>query len=174
MVGMRPEFGYECGMRLRLFLMLSAWMLALPGHAQLVKPPPPEGSDTPRGIDSRSGGGRTSGGVEINPGGGSGKPKARYTTYLVLVDTRQWTSNDGTPLMGKLIAFEDLVVEAPKGDEPPESPVPPRHPTVVRQSKVRLLVDNKPFEVPLERLGASDRELIEKTRLAHAPKPAAE
>jgi hypothetical protein len=160
-------------MKLSVPLILAGWIMAVPGHAQLVKPPPPEDSDTPRGIDSRSGGGRTSGGVGVNPGGGSGQPKARYTTYLVLVDTRQWTSNDGTPLMGKLIAFEDLVVVAPKGDEPPESPEPPKHPTVVRQSKVRLLVDNKPFEVPLERLGERDRELIEKTRLAHAPKPAA-
>lgn len=152
-------------------LLLAAVCAALPGHAQLVKPPPPEGSDTPRGIDSRSGGGRTSGGVSINPGGKGVNPKARYTTYLVLLDTRQWTSNEGTPLMGKLIAFEDLVVEAPKNDEPPESPTPPKHPTVVRDSKVRLLIDNKPFVVPLERLGERDRETIENLRLAHAPKP---
>jgi hypothetical protein len=99
-------------------------------------------------------------------------PKVRQITYFVLADFRQWTSSDGRPLSGKLIAFEDLVVETPQGSELPSAAVPPEHPTVVAAGKVRLLVNNKPFEVPLERLSQTDRDFVEKLRAAHARKAA--
>jgi hypothetical protein len=96
-----------------------------------------------------------------------GKSTTRHITYFVLSESRQWTSSEGKPITGKLIAFEDQVVEStPEASE--TAPVPPRHPTVIAAGKVRLLVNNKPFEVALERLSPPDREFIEKTRATHA------
>ena len=97
-------------------------------------------------------------------------PKVRHVTYFVLTDFRQWTSSDGKPLSGRLIAFEDLVVETPKGSDQPSAPVPPENPTVVAAGKLRLLVNNKPFELPLERLSQADQDFVETVRAAHAKK----
>lgn len=99
-------------------------------------------------------------------------PSARYVTHIVLYDVRFWTSAEGKPLAGKLIAFEDLVAEAPKGGADPAMPAPPAHPTVVRDGKVRLLVDRKPVEIPLERLSVQDREFIDQIKAALARKAA--
>ncbi len=122
----------------------------------------------PRVFDSRKTG-ATTGGVLGEPDRQPGM--TRYVTYLVLSDSRQWTSADGRPLTGKLIAFEDLVVETPQGAQP-EPPQPPEHPTVVRDGKVRLQVDGKAFVVPLERLSESDRAHIEEIRKRHAKREA--
>jgi hypothetical protein len=88
-------------------------------------------------------------------------PKARYVTYAVLSVSRIWTSTEGKTIQGKLIAFEDMVVEAPKGEPAPPSPSPPESPTVIRDGKVRLLVGDKPSEFPITRLREPDREFIE-------------
>ena len=116
----------------------------------------------------------------INGGGGTGsasvgfmapaKPPTtvRTTTYIALSDTRQWKSTDDKSLLGKLIAFEDLVVETKieNGAKPVPAapPAMPDKPTVVRDGKARLLIDNKPFEVRLDRLGDEDRRLVEGIR----------
>ena len=85
----------------------------------------------------------------------------RMVTYVALSPPRQWKSADGRSLLGKLIAFEDTVVEtknaAPAANE---KPVMPATITVVRDGKARLLVDQKPFEVPLERLGEDERAFV--------------
>ncbi|HSJ04831.1 MAG TPA: hypothetical protein VK956_20330, partial [Verrucomicrobium sp.] len=39
----------------------------------------------------------------------------RTVTYYSLSESRQWTSSDGKALVGKLIAFEEHVVETVKG-----------------------------------------------------------
>jgi hypothetical protein len=142
------------------------WIVAagvFPVHAQNIIPPNISGTGI-RGV-----GGGTGGGVEVNPEKPS-ETSARYITHIVLADRRQWTSTDGKPLIGKLIAFEDLTVEVPKGADP-VAPAPPEHPTVVRDGKVRLAVDRKIFEVPLTRLSEEDRQFVEAIRQAHAPKP---
>ncbi len=92
----------------------------------------------------------------------------RTVTYYTLLTARQWRSTDGKSLLGSLIAFEEAVVET-KGAAPVSAPTPPAKPTIVRQGKARLLVNGRPVEVPLERLVAEDRELIESVRVA-APK----
>lgn len=122
---------------------------------------------TPKGFKTRPIGSGTSGGVEVIP---KEAPKVRYTTHIVLSASRLWTSTDGKLLEGKLIAFEDMVVEAPKGAAPPENPAPPESPTVIRDGKVRLLVKQKPVEVPVARLSQSDQEFIEQTRKAYTKK----
>lgn len=93
------------------------------------------------------------------------EPKVRQVTYLILSEERQWLSTEGKQVTGKLIAFEEVVVEGVKGDVPLPQPALPSHPTVVREGKVRLLVNRKASEVPLERLVEPDREFVEKVRL---------
>ena len=95
------------------------------------------------------------------------KPQStvRTTTHIALGDTRQWKSTDGKTLLGKLIAFEDFVVETKIENSakpaPAAPPAMPEKPTVVRDGKARLLIDNKPVEVPLDRLSDDDRKLVE-------------
>ena len=96
----------------------------------------------PQKFTSRPIGGGTSGGVDVIPRDG-GEAKARYVTHVILSDDRQWTSVDGRVLSAKLLAFEDLVVEGPKGAAPPPLPTPPANPTVVRDGKIRLLAAHK-------------------------------
>ena len=136
--------------------------------AQIVVPA------SPKKFVTRPIGGGTSGGAIITPG--ENKPqKVRYTTHLVLTEYRIWTSTDGKTITAKLIAFEDMVAELPKGSAEPTPPTPPAHPTVVQDGKVRLAFADpkkKPFFLPLERLSQPDRDFIETIRLAHAKKSA--
>jgi hypothetical protein len=121
----------------------------------------------PGKFDGRSIGGGTSGGVEVIP---KESPKIRYTTHVILSPSRQWTSSDGKVIEAKLIAFEDLVTDGVQGDAAPEPPAPPKHPTVVRAEKIRLLVNRKPVIVALERFSQADRDFVEQTRIAHQKK----
>jgi len=126
---------------------------------------------TPKKFTTRaiSGGGSTS---TASVGVAAPKPQTtvRTTTYIALGDARQWKSTDGKSLLGKLIAFEDLVVETKSGDgakpAPAAPPAMPDKPTVIRDGKARLLIGTKPFEVPLERLSDEDRKLVEGIRSA--------
>ncbi len=92
------------------------------------------------------------------------EPKVRQVTYLVLSESRPWTSADGKVIEAKLVAFEEMVVEGTRGDPATPDPVPPRYVTVVREGKIRLLVGRKVSLVPLERLAEADREFVEKVR----------
>ncbi|MBL9115930.1 MAG: hypothetical protein JNJ83_13060 [Verrucomicrobiaceae bacterium] len=99
------------------------------------------------------------------------EPVVRMVSYISLSQPRQWTSNDGKPIIAKLIAFEDMVVETTKAaaaNERPQMPKLPGKPTVVKDGKVRLLKEKQPFEVPLDRLSAADREYVEKLKAAVA------
>lgn len=108
---------------------------------------------------------REVGGAVAEPGAVVKEPgdsgRARYITHIILYDVRFWTSVEGKPLAGKLIAFEDLVVEVPAGTSAPEIPPAPPKPTLVRDGKIRLLVERKPVEVPLAKLSWQDREFID-------------
>ncbi|RBP46348.1 hypothetical protein DES53_102739 [Roseimicrobium gellanilyticum] len=118
-----------------------------------------------------------SGGASIGPGLAPSTPKpppvVRTTMYYTLSDSRQWTSADGKPLLAKLIAFEEHVIET-QGNQPPPVTAPPMptNPTLVRDGKARLLSGNTPYEVPLERLSQPDRDFIEGIRAAVAAKNA--
>jgi len=134
--------------------------------AQGVIPGPPK-----RMVTRPTGGGST-GGVSIVTPDPPSDPNVRHTTHLVLSESRLWTSTDGKTLQAKLLAFEDIVTEAPKGAQA-AAPVPPANITVIRGGKIRLVTDVKPFELALERLSQSDREFVERISAAHPPKPAA-
>ena len=118
---------------------------------------------TPRHPITRPIGGGATGGGTVEP---SKKPpaKKRIVTHVLLSDARVWTSTDGRTQSGKLIAFEDSVVELAADEAPPPPPPPLARPTVVRDGKARLLIGKNPFEIPLTRLVAADREFIEQIR----------
>jgi hypothetical protein len=118
-------------------------------------------------------GGGTSGGVEVLPKEGGASQTVRYITHIVLSANRFWTNPEGKIVEGKLIAFEEMIAEAPKGAAPPPNPTPPESPTVVRDGKIRLLIKNKPVVSELTRFSAGDREFVEQVRKAYTKKPAA-
>ncbi|MFC5456150.1 hypothetical protein [Prosthecobacter fluviatilis] len=145
---------------MRFWLILSA--VAMPVCAQVVLPA------TGKKFDSRtiSGSGGVSVGAVTRP---PAPTKTRLTSYFMLGDSRQWKSTDGKSLLGAIIIFEDAVIEfdaanpaAAKeaaGKAPP--PKMPEKPTLIREGKIRLLVNQKPLEVPLTRLSAEDRKYVD-------------
>ena len=120
---------------------------------------------TPTKFDTRRIGEAASGGSTVNVTPPRTQTTVKTITYIVLGEPRQWKMGDGKSFVGKLIAFEDLVAE---GGAP--SPAPPKNPTVVRDGKARVLVNAKPFEIALDRLGSEERKFIEDTRTALAAK----
>ncbi len=119
----------------------------------------------PRKFTTRQVGGGVNPGATVDSGNAA-VPNVRYVTHIVLSDTRMWTNAEGKPLEAKLIAFEDLVVETPKGAAEPVMPTPPANPTVVRGGKIRLLVNRKPVETTLDKLSQTDREFIDQLKAA--------
>lgn len=132
--------------------------------AQMVIPGTP-GKSKPRQI-----GGGVSPGVNVIPKDEEKPKNARYTTHIVLSESRIWSASDGKTLTGKLIAFEDIVVETPQGTAQPVLPQPPAKPTVIRDQKVRFFINQKAVEVPLARLGQADQELIAQIQAGIAKK----
>ena len=148
---------------------LLGWAMVGGGTAQIV---PPGGAKLPT---TRPIGGGVNHGVDGGASitGGTPTPaKQRYTTRIVLSESRIWQNLDGRTLEGKLLAFEDVVTEVAGGGVEPPAPVPPANPTVIRAGKVRLLVGKKPFDLVLTNLVKADQEFIESIRTALAKKAA--
>jgi uncharacterized Zn-binding protein involved in type VI secretion len=117
---------------------------------------------TPTKFDTRGIGDTVKGGGAVNVTPQRTQTTVRTITHIVLGEPRQWKMSDGKSFIGKLIAFEDIVVEG----NATAAPVVPKNPTVVRDGKARVLVNSKPFEIALDRLGAEERKFIEETRSA--------
>jgi hypothetical protein len=120
---------------------------------------------TPTQFGKRSTGGLSTGNSAINTGASAPQntqPTIKQVSYLALSDSRQWTSTDGKALIGKLIAWEQQeeilasAADAGKMDQPKL----PARPTVLRGQTIRLLIDQKTFEVPLDRLSQADRDFV--------------
>lgn len=165
-------------MNIRRF-RLPHWPLAALGLAAIAVAHGQVVPTTPSKFTTRTiggGGGNGSATVGLAPAPSQAKI-VRTVTYIALGESRQWKSTDGKTLVGRLIAFEDLVVESKiEGNAKPTPAAPPpmpEKPTVVREGKARLLVDNKPYEVPLDRLVEEDRQVISSVRDAAAGKKAA-
>jgi len=151
---------------LRIMLLLGC--MGFPAVlAQIDLPPNP--TITPGKFKTRSIGGGVDSGATVDSSK-TGNAKLRFVTHIVLIDSRVWTCTEGKPLEAKLIAFEDLVVETTEGADEPVMPEPPANPTVTRDGKIRLLVDNKPVEVALERFCQADREFTDQMKAALAQK----
>lgn len=150
--------------------MKSACMLAFVG---LLCPPSVSAQDripgnptiTPKKFATRPIGGSVNPGASVDSATPK-NPSVRYVTHIVLCENRMWTNTEGKPLEAKLIAFEDLVAETPKGSAESAMPAPPAHPTVTRNGKIRLLVNKKALEIALDTLSQTDREFIDQMAAA--------
>jgi hypothetical protein len=148
--------------------MKYACMLAVVG---LLCPPSGRAQDgipgnptvTPKKFATRPIGGGVNPGASVDSATPR-NPNVRYVTHIVLCENRMWTNTEGKPLEAKLIAFEDLVAETPKGAADPVMPAPPAHPTVTRNGKIRLLVNKKAVEIALDTLSQPDREFIDQMK----------
>lgn len=158
--------------RTTFLLPLAVFLLAGPFVSAQVVPA------TPKKFTTRSLSESASAGITTTP-----KPPeitTRMVTFFALSQPRQWKSTDGKSLLGKLIAFEDMVVEAKAANAAASkaaaaaapAPEPPAKPTVIKDGKVRLLVNSKPFEVPLDRLSEDDRKFAESIKAAVDARPA--
>ena len=147
---------------------MKAWLILLamaaPLSAQVVLPTTGKKFDT-RTINGSGG----SGGVSI---GGTTKPppptKTKLVSYFMLGEPRQWKSTDGKSLLGTIITFEESVLEFDAANpaaareavqKAPPAKMPDK-PTLIREGKIRLLVNKKPVEVPLERLSEEDHKYV--------------
>ena len=148
---------------------MKSWLILFamtaPLCAQVVLP------TTGRKFDTRTingSGGNT--GVSVNNTPKPAPPtKTKLTSYFLLGDPRQWTSTDGKSLLGTIITFEESVIEFDAAnpaaareavDKAPPATMPAK-PTLIQKGKIRLLVNQKPVEVPLERLSEADRKYVE-------------
>ncbi|MCB1225854.1 MAG: hypothetical protein KDK99_08610 [Verrucomicrobiales bacterium] len=152
---------------------LVAVLLAAPlaGWAQVVPTTPTK--FTTRATGNLSEG---SGTASLNAATPKSSSITRHVSYLVLSPARAFTSNDGKTLVGKLIAWEQTVVEVETGKPLPEAQAPALNgpPTVLRADQVRLLIGQKAYELPLKRLSPEDQAFIKDLdqRLHPAPSPA--
>lgn len=138
------------------FVVCGAFALAVvaaPSQAQVVPTTPGKFTLKPMGETG------TSAGIASTPR--PSETSYRQVTYITLSQPRQWKSADGRSLLGKLIAFEDIV-SVSKNAAPDAKTVPemPSVITVVRGGKARLLVNSKPYEVALDRLGEEERNFV--------------
>jgi len=141
------------------FAVLIAFSASLPLRAQVVPA-------TPKKFETRGIGDGFKGGGAVNVAPPRTQTTVRTVTHIVLGEPRQWKMSDGKFFAGKLIAFEDIVMEGNAA----AAPVVPKKPTVVRDGKARVLVNAKPYEVALDRLGAEEQKFIEDTRASIAAK----
>ena len=81
------------------------------------------------------------------PAAPAGAATSSQVKYNVLSEVRAWEdAQSGKKVTGQLIAFEDAANTS----------------TIVRDGKVRLLVGQKVFELPLDRLTPNDQEFVKK------------
>ncbi len=155
---------------MKAVILIFAVVLALASTslAQVVSPTTGKKFET-RTINGSGG----NSGVSINAAPRPAASKATLVSYFSLSDVRQWKSADGRSLMGSIIAFEDAVVEidaaspaaAREAAEKAPAASLPAKPTLLRDGKVRLLVNNRPFEVQLAALSDEDRKFVEELQL---------
>lgn len=123
-------------------------------------------------------GGSSTGNATVNSQPTNAESTARVVSHYSFGEARQWKSSDGRSLIGKMIAFEDAVIElkAPTAAAAKAAalnapaPKPPAKFTLMRDGKIRLLVNNQPFEVPLDRLSEEDRAFAKKVEDSVNPK----
>ena len=136
-------------------------LTSLPLAAQVGIPATPKKFDTPRIGEAASGGSSIGYSQSARP-----QPTTRTVTHIVIGEPRQWKMSDGKTFVGKLIAFEDIVIEGTAA-----APMNvPKKPTVVRNATARFYVNSKVYEVALDKLGAEERKFVEDTSAAIAAK----
>lgn len=154
-------------------LLISSLAVTTTALAQIATP------TTPTKFGKRDiSGGSTNGNASVNAATTPAEATARITSHYSFGEARQWKSADGRSLVGKMIAFEDAVIEVrrPTATEAQAAamaspaPKPPEKFTLLREGKIRLLVNNKPFEVPLDKLSTDDQAFARQVEATVNPK----
>ncbi|RYD34707.1 MAG: hypothetical protein EOP86_10335 [Verrucomicrobiaceae bacterium] len=158
-----------------LRLILPCAILSALSAAAPAQTPVPVTPATPQSFKFKPTGQTSTAGATIAP---APVPAVKQTTYLTLGRMRQWTNAQGNPRIGQLIAWEQTVVTVPvtspdaKKTSADATPPPVSgKPTIVRDGKIRLLIDRKPYEVPLDRLAPADQDYIKQFEASLAQKP---
>lgn len=152
---------------------LVALALTVSVQAQVTTPIPVTPT-TPQSFKFKPVGESANAGATVAP---SAVPAVKQTTYVTLGTPRQWKSADGNSRIGTLIAWEQSVVTIPVTDKnnpaSGKATAPPiaGKPTIVRDGKIRLLIERKAYEIPLDRLGADEKDYVQKFETALAAKP---
>lgn len=128
---------------------------------------------TPRKFATRGieGGGSASAGLDAKPAPPPQKI-IKEIVYVVLSQNRNFKSTDGKTLIGRVIAFDpapDASGKVPTPVDPAKAGPDAPKPIVVKDGKVRLLVDKKPYEVPLDRLVEEDRQFVDELKQRIGP-----
>ena len=139
-------------------------LAAVPAAAQIATPTTP----TKFATRAMTGGSGTAT-ATVNPTAPA-ETTVRLVSHFTLDGPRQWKSTDGRSLLGSIIAFEDSVVEmkaanraaAVAAAQKAPAPEAPKKFTIIRHGKVRLLVNQKPVEVPLDRLSEGHLRLTDR------------
>jgi hypothetical protein len=145
--------------------MKVALFLCLTGAAAVAQVVP----TTPTKFGKRTIGGG-SGSTEVSVSAPSPTERmVRLTSHIALSEARQWTSQDGRSLLGKLIAFEDLTTEVPQSQA--ATATMPRltgKPTVIQDESARLLVQQTAHVIPLKQLSEADQAFVKQIHTAVA------
>ena len=76
------------------------------------------------------------------------KKEVKKITYLAVTDDKTWINEEGKTIKGRLIAFNS-------GNK--EKFIPP---TIIKDNNVRMLIGNKAYVFPLEKLREENRKEI--------------
>ena len=76
------------------------------------------------------------------------KRKIKSSTYLAITEEKEWVNSIGKTIKGRLIAFK-------QGDKIKFIP-----PTIIKDKNVRMLIGNKTYIFPLNKLNKENREEI--------------
>ena len=99
------------------------------------------------------GGGLGNSSIGISPAKPKPQPQkiVKHITYMAASPKRAWTSTDGKTIVAALLAFDP--------DPKAKKPVAP---VIVKDGKIRLLKNEKPFILPLTRLQKNDQAYVAK------------
>jgi len=95
-----------------------------------------------------SGSGQFGGASITTPKSSPLKREVKKITYLAVTDDKAWINNEGKTIKGRLIAFDP-------GNK--EKFIPP---TIIKDNNVRMLIGNKAYVFPLEKLKEDNRKEI--------------
>ena len=95
-----------------------------------------------------SGSGQFGGASITTPKASPIKREVKKITYLAVTDDKSWINEEGKTIKGRLIAFNS-------GNK--EKFIPP---TIIKDNNVRMLIGNKAYVFPLEKLREENRKEI--------------
>ena len=91
--------------------------------------------------------------INVKPGETKSVQKVvKQITYMSISPQRQWKSSDGKSIFASLLTFN---ADGKTSEELKSLPL-----EVIKEGKVRLLKDSKPFVLPLDKLSEEDQKYV--------------